>query len=135
MLIEPKMRIETMGKISQAIEQLGEIRSDKVHEYDLMLGVFDGIGYNLTFMDAGDKNVKHHHETYDATLCFLLGEGQVLVNEDYLNYSKGSCFKIPKTTVHQILPKTDTLMITLQNPATTFSKDGWGDIVFDEPLF
>ncbi|OCH96804.1 hypothetical protein A8135_03960 [Legionella jamestowniensis] len=68
-------------------------------------------------------------------LCFIFGDGRVLVDNEYLNYQKGSCFKVPKTMVHQILPDTDTLMITLQNPATTFSKEGWGDIVFDEPNF
>ncbi|HLB56788.1 MAG TPA: hypothetical protein VJK30_05615 [Coxiellaceae bacterium] len=124
-----------MGKISEAIENLQEIRSDKVHEYDMVLGIFDGVGYNLTFMHADDKNVKHHHLTYDATLCFIFGDGQVLVDNKLINYTKGSCFKVPKTIVHQIIPKTETLMITLQNPATTFSKEGWGDIVFDEPLF
>lgn len=124
-----------MGKISDAIGQLEEIRSDKVHEYDMVLGIFDNVGYNLTYMHAGDKNVKHHHETYDATLCFINGSGRVLVGDKYIPYEKGSCFKVPKTVVHQILPDTETLMITLQNPATTFSKDGWGDIVFDEPLF
>ncbi|OCH96805.1 hypothetical protein A8135_03965 [Legionella jamestowniensis] len=59
-----------MGKISQALNKLEEIRSDRVHEYDMVLGTFDGVGYNLTFMNAGDKNVKHHHQTYDATFMF-----------------------------------------------------------------
>ena len=125
-----------MGKISDAVGQFEEIWSAKVHEYDMVLGTFDGIGYNLTYMNAGDKNVKHHHEKYDATLCFASGEGQVLVKDKLLPYKKGSCFKVPKGTTHQIICDTDTLMITLQDPATTFSaKDGWGDIVFDEPLF
>ncbi|MED7820225.1 MULTISPECIES: cupin domain-containing protein [unclassified Francisella] len=125
-----------MGKISKAISQIEEIWSPKVHEYNMYLGSFDRVGYNLTYIVAGDKNVKHHHEHYDATLCFVVGSGQVLVNEQLIKYKKGSCFKVPKGVVHQIICDTDTLMITLQNPATTFSaENGWGDIVFDEALF
>lgn len=124
-----------MSKVSEAIGQLEEIHSEKVHEYNVCLGVFDNIGYNLTYMVSGDRNVKHHHQNYDATLCFIYGDGRVLVGDKYVTYNKGSCFKVPKTVVHQIFPDTETLMVTLQNPATTFSKDGWGDIVFDEPLF
>ncbi len=123
------------NKMSQALNQLTEIHSARVHEYDMVLGTFDGVGYNLTFMTGGDENVKHHHETYDATLCFIFGDGKVLVDDAYFEYHKGSCLKVPKGTVHQILCSTDTLMITIQNPATTFTEKGWGDIVFDEPLF
>lgn len=126
---------DVYSKISQAMTQLTEIHSARVHEYDMVLGVFDGVGYNLTFMNANDKNVKHHHETYDATLCFIFGKGKVLVKDAYFEYSKGSCLKVPRNTMHQIICETDTLMITIQNPATTFTEKGWGDIVFDEPLF
>jgi mannose-6-phosphate isomerase-like protein (cupin superfamily) len=121
--------------IADAIAALPEIRSARVHETDMVLGAFDGCGYNLTYMQANDKNVAHHHETYDATLCFVSGAGKVLVNDAFLEYGKGSWFKVPWTTKHQILPDTDTLMLTIQNPATTFSEKGWGDIVFDEKLF
>lgn len=123
------------NKIQSAIGQLKEVRSDKVHEYDMVLGIFDNTSYNLTFMDAADKNVMHHHEHYDAKLCFIQGKGKVLINDKYVEYDQGSFFNVPKNTVHQILPETDTLMLTIQNPATTFTKEGWGDIVFDEKLF
>lgn len=127
--------ISTETKISEAVAKLEEIHSARVHEYDMILGTFDGAGYNLTFMDGGDKNVTHHHEGYDATLCFISGNGKVRVNDAYLEYGAGSCFKVPRKTVHQIVCETDTLMLTIQTPATTFGDKGWGDIVFDEPLF
>ena len=126
---------ELANKISGAIAELPEIRSTRVHETDMVLGTFDGSGYNLTYMQAHDKNVAHHHETYDATLCFISGTGKVLVDDAFLEYGKGSCFKVPRKTKHQILPDSDTLMLTVQNPATTFTEKGWGDIVFDEKLF
>lgn len=69
-----------MGKISDMITNLEEIHSKKVHEYDMVLGTFYGIVYNLTYMNAGDKNVKHHHEHYNGILCFVLGTGRVLEN-------------------------------------------------------
>ncbi len=86
-------------------------------------------------MNANDRNVAHHHETYDATLCFISGAGKVLVDEAFLEYGKGSWFKVPRRTKHQILPDTNTVMLTIQNPATTFTDKGWGDIVFDEKLY
>src|SRR3990167_6658681 len=112
-------------KISQALTQLTEIHSQRVHEYDMILGIFEGACYNLTFMSGNDKNVKHHHETYEATLCFIFGDGKVLVKDYYLEYHKGSCLKVPKNTVHQIVCGTDTLMLTIQNPASTFTEKGW----------
>jgi quercetin dioxygenase-like cupin family protein len=127
--------ITTANKISEAVNRLQEIHSARVHEYDMVLGTFEGAGYNLTFMEGGDKNVTHHHEGYDATLCFISGKGKVRVNDAFLEYGAGSCFKVPRKTVHQIVCATDTLMLTIQTPATTFGDKGWGDIVFDEPLF
>jgi len=127
--------ISTASKISEAIADLPEIHGTRVHEYDMVLGTFDGAGYNLTFMDGGDKNVTHHHEGYDAVLCFISGKGKVRVNDAFLEYGKGSCFKVPRNTVHQIVCDTDTLMLTIQTPPTTFGDKGWGDIVFDEQLF
>lgn len=128
--------ISTTSKISESVAQLHEIHSVRVHEYDLVLGTFDGAGYNLTFMGGGDNNVTHHHERYDATLCFISGKGKVRVNDAFLGYGPGSCFKVPRKTVHQIVcDDTDTLMLTIQSPATTFSEKGWGDIVYDEQLF
>lgn len=127
--------ISTANRISDAIAQVPEIHSARVHEYDMVLGTFEGAGYNLTFMNGGDKNVTHHHEGYDATLCFISGKGKVRVNDAFLEYGKGSCFKVPRNTVHQIVCETDTLMLTIQSPATTFGDKGWGDIVFDEQLF
>ena len=126
---------ELTNKISGAIAELPEIHSARVYENDMILGTFDGSGYNLTYMNAHDKNVAHHHETYDATLCFLSGAGKVLVDDAFLEYGKGSWFKVPRGTKHQILPDTNTLMLTIQNPATTFTDKGWGDIVFDEKLY
>ncbi len=126
---------ELTNKITEAIAELPEIRSTRVHETDMVLGTFDGSGYNLTFMQANDKNVAHHHETYDATLCFISGTGKVLVDDAFLEYGKGSWFKVPRKTKHQILPDSDTLMLTVQTPGTTFTEKGWGDIVFDEKLF
>jgi quercetin dioxygenase-like cupin family protein len=126
---------EFANKISGTIAELPEIQSTRVHETDMVLGTFDGSGYNLTYMQAKDKNVAHHHETYDATLCFISGTGKVLVNDAFLEYGKGSWFKVPRNVRHQILPDADTLMLTIQNPATTFTDKGWGDIVFDQKLF
>lgn len=126
---------ELTNKISGAIAEVPEIHSARVHENDMILGNFDGSGYNLTYMDAHDKNVAHHHETYDATLCFISGRGKVLVDDAFLEYGKGSWFKVPRGTKHQILPDANTLMLTIQNPATTFTEKGWGDIVFDEKLY
>ena len=126
---------ELTNKITEAIAELPEIRSTRVHETDMVLGTFDGSGYNLTFMQANDRNVAHHHETYDATLCFISGTGKVLVDDAFLEYGKGSWFKVPRKTKHQILPDSDTLMLTVQTPGTTFTEKGWGDIVFDEKLF
>lgn len=127
--------IISTGKISEALANLEEIHSTRVHEYDMVLGSFHGSGYNLTFMDGGDRNVTHHHEGYAATLCFISGEGKVKVGDAYLEYGKGSCFKVPRKTVHQIVCDTDTLMLTIQTPPTTFGDKGWGDIVYDEQLF
>jgi len=127
--------ISTTSKISESVAQLHEVHSARVHEYDMVLGTFDGAGYNLTYMDGGDKNVTHHHEGYDATLCFISGKGKVRVNDAFLEYGPGSSFKVPRKTVHQIVCDTDTLMLTIQNPATTFGEKGWGDIVYDEQLF
>ncbi|KTC86829.1 cupin domain-containing protein [Legionella brunensis] len=125
----------SINKIASALSELPEIWSERVHEYDLVLGIFDGSGYNLTFMNAGDRNVKHHHETYDAKLCFISGRGKVLIGDYFLEFNDGTTINVPKKTVHQIVCETDTLMLTIQNPATTFSDKGWKDIVFDEPLF
>jgi hypothetical protein len=97
---------ESAAKIS--LEQLSS-RTIHVHKDDSAFGSFSHIR-------ANDENVEHRFEASAATLCFIRGEGKIAINGTLVEYSS-KWFEIPRFVEYQILPETDTVMLTILKPA------------------
>lgn len=95
---------ELATKIS--VERLPRNRNFHVHKDNLELGI-------LTYINADDKNVEHRYETSAATVCFVRGTGKIAINGALVEYG-GKWFEIPRMVEYQILPETDTVMLTIQ---------------------
>ena len=99
------------------VEQLPN-RTIHVYKDDPGLGA-------LTYVNPHDKGVEYRYETSAATLCFIRGEGKIVINGGLVDYS-GKWFEIPRFVEYQILPETDTVMLTIQKPA----EDADGDSIW-----
>ncbi|MGA7403079.1 MAG: hypothetical protein WCC99_04625 [Candidatus Sulfotelmatobacter sp.] len=104
---------ESAAKIS--VEQLPN-RTIHVHKDDFGLGA-------LTYIKPNEKSVEYRYETAAATLCFIRGTGKIAISGTLVEYSS-KWFEIPRFVEYQILPETDTVMLTILKPA----EDGDGDI-------
>jgi hypothetical protein len=99
------------------VEQLPN-RTIHVHKHDFGFGA-------LTYVKPDDESVEYRYETSAATLCFIRGEGKIALNGGLVDYC-GKWFEIPRFVEYQILPETDTVMLTILKPA----EDADGNIYF-----
>ena len=111
--------LESVAKIS--LEQLPGNRRFHVHKDDSAFGM-------LTYIN--DKSVEYRYEASAATLCFIRGTGKISINGSQIEYS-GKWFDIPRFVEYQILPETDTLMLTVLKPAGEADADPFGGNVHD----
>jgi hypothetical protein len=103
---------ESAAKIS--VEQLPN-RTIHVHKDDFALGA-------LTYIKPNEKSVEYLCETSAATLCFIRGTGKIAINGALVEYS-GKWFEIPRFVEYQIVPETDTVMLTILKPADDADRD------------
>ncbi len=97
---------ETGAKFT--VEHLAGNRSFHVHRDDSAFG-------NLDYLEPQDKNVEYRLETSAATLCFIRGTGKIAINGSLMEYDR-KWFEIPEFVEYQILPETDTVMLTILKP-------------------
>jgi mannose-6-phosphate isomerase-like protein (cupin superfamily) len=105
----------TESGIKISVEQLPGNRRFHVHKDDFGLGI-------LTYIKPNEKSVEYRYETSAATLCFIRGEGKIAINGTLVEYS-GKRFEIPCFVEYQILPESDTVMLTLLKPAEDADRD------------
>ncbi len=81
---------------------------------------------NFTFMNANNGNVEHRYEPSAAMLYFIRGTGKIAINGSLMEYD-GKWFEIPSLVEYQILPETDTVMLTIPKPIED-ADSFWSDI-------
>ncbi len=70
---------------------------------------------NLTYINANDNNIEHRNEPCAATLYFIRGSGKIAINGSLMEYDS-KWFEIPPLIEYQILPETDTVMLSIPKP-------------------
>jgi hypothetical protein len=100
------MMPESATKIS--VEHLAGNRCLHVHKNDSAFADF-------THIKPQGKSVEYRFETSAATLCFIRGTGKIAINGSLAEYNR-KWFEIPKSVEYQILPETDTVMLTILKP-------------------
>ena len=98
------------------VEHLDGNRNFHVHKDDSALGDFD-------YIRPQGKSVEYRLETSAATLCFIRGTGKIVIDGSLMEYDR-KWFEIPQFVEYQILPETDTVMLTILKPI----EDTDGDI-------
>ncbi len=97
---------EAATKIS--VEHLSGNRSFHVHKDESAL-------CNFAEIKPQNKSVEYRLETSPATLCFIRGTGKIAINGSVVDYDR-KWFEIPQFVEYQILPETDTVMLTILKP-------------------
>ncbi len=110
---------KSVAKIS--VERLLGNRGFQVHEDDSAFAT-------LTYMS--DKSIEYRYEASAATLCFIRGKGRISIEGSQIEYG-GKWFDIPRFVEYQILPETDTLMLTILKPTSEEDPDSFGGNVHD----
>jgi hypothetical protein len=90
------------------VEHLPENRRYHMHKDESAFG-------NLTYIKPQDKSVEYRYETSAATLCFIRGTGKIAFHGTLVEYNR-KWFEIPQFVEYQILPDTDTVMLTILKP-------------------
>lgn len=90
------------------VEHLAGNRSFHVHKDNSAFG-------NLDYLKPQGKNLECRLETSAATLCFIRGTGKIAINGSLMEYDR-KWFEIPQFVEYQILPDTDTVMLTILKP-------------------
>ena len=98
-----------------SVQQLSGNRRIHVHKDDFALGA-------LTYIKPNEKSVEYRYETSAATLCFIRGTGKIAINGALVEYS-GKWFEIPRFVEYQILPESDTVMLTILKPTEDADRD------------
>ena len=97
------------------VGQLPGNRRFHVYKDDFALGA-------LTYIKPNEKNVEYRHEAAAATLCFIRGTGRIAINGTLVEFS-GKWFEIPRFVEYQILPESDTVMLTILKPTGDADRD------------
>ncbi len=95
-----------------SVEQLPGNRRIHVQKDDFALGA-------LTYIKPNEKSIEYRYETSAATLCFIRGTGKIAINVEY----SGKWFEIPRFVEYQILPESDTVMLTILKPTEDADRD------------
>ncbi len=90
------------------VERLPGGQNLHVYQDEMALG-------NLTYINAEGKNVEHRYEPSATTLCFIRGAGKIAINGSLMEYA-GRWFDIARLVEYQILPETDTVMLSIPKP-------------------
>ena len=77
---------------------------------------------NFTYIKPQGKSVEYRFETSAATLCFIRGTGKIAINGTQVEYDR-KWFEIPQFVEYQILPATDTVMLTILKPMEDTDED------------
>ena len=101
------MIADSAGKIR--LEHLSGNRRFHVHKDDSAFG-------NFTYVRPQAESVEYRFETSAATLCFIRGTGKIAINGSLVEYDR-KWFEIPQFIEYQILPETDTVMLSILKPA------------------
>jgi hypothetical protein len=99
------------------VEHLSGNRSIHVHKDDSAFG-------NFTYISPQAKSVEYRFETSAATLCFIRGTGKIAINGSLLEYDR-KWFEIPQFVEYEILPETDTVMLTILKPIEDTNNDSF----------
>ena len=70
---------------------------------------------DFTYIKPQDKGVEYRFETSAATLCFIRGTGKIAIDGSPVEYDR-NWFEIPQFVEYEILPETDTVMLTILKP-------------------
>ena len=98
-----------------SVEQLPGNRRIHVQKDDFALGA-------LTYIKPNEKSIEYRYETSAATLCFIRGTGKIAINGTLMEYS-GKWFEIPRFVEYQILPESNTVMLTILKPTEDADRD------------
>jgi hypothetical protein len=90
------------------VEHLAGNRSLHVHKDESAFG-------NFIHIKPQDKSVDYRFETSAVTLCIIRGTGKIAINGSLVEYDR-KWFEIPQFVEYQILPETDTVMLTILKP-------------------
>jgi hypothetical protein len=91
-----------------AVEKLPGRRNLHLYQNEMTLG-------NLTYINANDNNIEHRSEPSATTLYFIRGAGKIAINGSLTEYDS-KWFEIPSLVEYQILPETDTVMLSIPKP-------------------
>ena len=97
---------ESVNKIS--VERLFGRQNLHVYQDEMALG-------NLTYIKADDNDIAHCYEPSATTLYFIRGTGKIEINGCLMEYDS-KWFEIPCLVEYQILPETDTVMLSIPKP-------------------
>jgi hypothetical protein len=97
---------EAANKIT--VERLPERQNLHVYQDEMALG-------NLSYINADDNDIEHRHEPSATMLYFIRGTGKIEINGSLMEYD-GKWFEIPFLVEYQILPETDTVMLSIPKP-------------------
>jgi hypothetical protein len=109
------------------VEQLPGNRRFHVYKDDFASGA-------LTYIKPNEKSVEYRYKAAAATLCFIRGIGKIAINGGLVDYS-GKWFEIPRFVEYQILPETDTVMLTILKPAEDADRDTHSGGNIHDPYF
>jgi len=110
---------------------LNKIPKDIVEHMKLYrLGVFDNSSFELVELEAEEDYPLHYHKNSEAEFYMILGEGFIIIGDKKDEYKPGSKFLIPKGVRHGFVPKTQTLLLSIQTPPIKNRKTGKEDIHF-----
>jgi hypothetical protein len=105
----------TESRIKFSVERLPRSRRIHVYKDDFALGA-------LTYIKPNEKSVDYLSETSAATLCFIRGTGKISINGTLVEYSS-KWFEIQRFVEYQILPESDTVMLTVLKPTDDADRD------------
>jgi hypothetical protein len=97
---------ESVNKIT--VERLSGRKNLHVYQDEMALG-------NLTYINTDDNDIEHRYEPSATTLYFIRGTGKILINGSLMEYDS-EWFEIPCLVECQILPETDTVMLSIPKP-------------------
>lgn len=66
-------------------------------------------------MKAEEQGAEHCLKSSAGALCFVRGTGKIAIDGTLVDYA-GKWFDLPKKMEYRIIPQTDTVILTIQQP-------------------
>ncbi|NQZ85439.1 MAG: cupin domain-containing protein [Nanoarchaeales archaeon] len=92
-----------------------ELEQDKLTLYRLGEFKHDGM-FELVELSKDKPYPQHVHKNSVAKLYIILGEGTIKLGNKEIKYKPGMRFVVGKGVPHGFTIKTETLMLSIQNP-------------------